>query len=443
MKKILHSVELVKESCIGCTDCIKRCPTEAIRVRNGKAKINEEVCIDCGMCIRVCRNRAKKAVTDSLDRLNFFEYTIAIPAPSLYAQFKKIRDVNIILSAIKKLGFDEVFEVSKAAEAVTAETKKFLNQNILKKPIITSACPAIIRLITMRFPSLIENILPMISPMEIAAISAKNYVSKKTGIDKSKIGVFFISPCAAKRTNTLNPLGVEKSQVDGVIGISDIYMKILDKVAKLKPEEIEDLAHSTYRGVEWALIGGESKGIQIDNAIAVDGMENVIDILENLENGQIKDVDFIEALACIGGCVGGPLTIENSFIARNTLKKTQQYMAMYGSDKLRNIDFDYSEIDFIFDKEIEQINSLELDENLSVAISKLQKVHEIHDKLPLIDCGSCGAPTCQALAEDIVRGYANIEDCVFMLREEVRSLAQSMMELTSKLPQTIKNNLDE
>jgi iron only hydrogenase large subunit-like protein len=390
------------------------------------------------MCVRVCRSHAKKTVTDSLEMIKGFKFTVALPAPSLYAQFKKIRDVNLILTAVKKIGFDDVFEVSKAAEFVTAATRKIISEGNLKKPVISSACPAVIKLITMRFPSLIDNILPVISPMELAAIFVKKYLVKNKGLKYSDIGVFFISPCAAKRTNTINPLGIQKSAVDGVIGISDVYMAILDKATKIKQEDVEILTSSTSRGINWALIGGESSTLGVDNAISVDGMENVIEILENLENGQIHDVEFIEALACIGGCVGGPLTLENSFFAKNILKKTQRYTAMSEADRFRKFDFDIDESDYKFCKPIEEVNFLELDDDLSVALKKLQMMNDIYQKLPMIDCGSCGAPTCRALAEDVVRGSANIEDCIFMLRQQVKNLAKSMVELTSKMPQTIK-----
>ena len=114
-----HSVTLEKDQCVGCTNCIKRCPTEAIRVRDGKAQIISERCIDCGECIRVCPHHAKKTRFDHLDKLQDFEYTIALPAPSLYGQFNNLDDIDFVLTGLKALGFDHVFEVSRAAELVS------------------------------------------------------------------------------------------------------------------------------------------------------------------------------------------------------------------------------------------------------------------------------------------------------------------------------------
>ena len=98
MKKFFHSVTLDKDKCKGCTNCIKRCPTEAIRVQNGKAKILSDRCIDCGECIRVCPHHAKQATYDKLDVLDRFTYTIALPAPSLYSQFNHLENIDTVLN---------------------------------------------------------------------------------------------------------------------------------------------------------------------------------------------------------------------------------------------------------------------------------------------------------------------------------------------------------
>lgn len=175
-----HSVTLDKDQCIGCTDCIKRCPTEAIRVRNGKAQITNERCIDCGLCITVCRHHAKKATSDSLKVIDQYQYKVAIPSTSLYAQFRDVCDVNKILAGLKSLGFDEVFDMSKAAEIVNDKVKTYLLHNNIKKPVISSGCPAVTRLISIRFPSLLENVAPVVLPMDAAAMGGRGiFVAKR------------------------------------------------------------------------------------------------------------------------------------------------------------------------------------------------------------------------------------------------------------------------
>ena len=127
MDKFYHSVRLEADLCKGCINCIKRCPTQAIRVRGGKAQINPKFCIDCGECIRVCPHHAKVATYDKLEVLKQYRYTVALPAPSLYSQFNNLDDVNVVLNALLLMGFDDVFEVSAAAELVSEATRAYLS----------------------------------------------------------------------------------------------------------------------------------------------------------------------------------------------------------------------------------------------------------------------------------------------------------------------------
>ena len=182
MDTYFHSVRLDKDKCRGCTNCIKRCPTQAIRVRNGKARIIKERCIDCGECIRVCPHHAKYASRDSLEQLDNYKYKIALPAPALYGQFNNLDDINIILNALPSLGFDAVFEVSKAAEFISEVTRLYLETKNPPKPAISSACPAVVRLIRVCFPELIDNIILVNAPVEEAGRLARNKAVAKTGL---------------------------------------------------------------------------------------------------------------------------------------------------------------------------------------------------------------------------------------------------------------------
>ena len=182
MDRFFHSVTLDKEKCKGCTNCIKRCPTEAIRVRNGKAVITPERCIDCSVCIRVCPYHAKKAKSDPMDIIKAYKYKIALPAPALYGQFNNLDIIDIVLTGLKRVGFDEVFEVSRGAEMVSDATRRLMAQGTLLKPVISSACPAIVRLIRVRFPDLCAHVLPLRAPMETAARLARKEAMEKTGL---------------------------------------------------------------------------------------------------------------------------------------------------------------------------------------------------------------------------------------------------------------------
>ncbi len=425
-----HSVRLDKEKCKGCTNCIKRCPTEAIRVRDGKAKIMDERCIDCGECIRICPYHAKSAVTDDLKVLNEYKYRIALPAPTLYGQFKGLTDINDVLSALISLGFDDVYEVAWAADIVSARIRSFIKDKKGKKPYISSACPAIVRLIQVRFPNLIDNIVGVQSPMEVAGLMARKEAAVKHSIDDKDIGVFFISPCAAKMTSIKNPVGIAQSNVNGAIAISNIYGALS---SAMKRQRGQKLRRSTAYGIGWANSGGESNAIGVDNYLAVDGIQNVIRVLDEIENNKLNDLDFFEGLACSGGCVGGPLTVENGFVAKTRIKKLAENndktrLTQHQLDDLcKGVNIDYTEE--IFAKSV-----MKLDDDVAKAIEKMSLIDKIYNDLPGLDCGSCGSPSCKTLAEDIVRGYASEMDCIFKLREKVKGLAQQMIELYNKIP---------
>ncbi|HHU62631.1 MAG TPA: 4Fe-4S binding protein [Clostridiales bacterium] len=425
-----HSVRLDKEKCKGCTNCIKRCPTEAIRVRDGKAKIMDERCIDCGECIRICPYHAKKAVTDDLKALDKYKYNIALPAPTLYGQFKGLTDINYVLSALLSLGFDDVYEVAWAADIVSAKIRSLIKDKKGKKPYISSACPAIVRLIQVRFPNLIDNIIDVQSPMEVAGLLARKEAAGKYSLDDKDIGVFFITPCAAKMTSIKNPVGMAKSYVNGAIAIPSVYGMLS---STMKKENVKKLQRSTAYGIGWANSGGESNALGVENYLAVDGIQNVIKVLDEIENNKLNDLDFFEGLACTGGCVGGPLTVENGFVAKNRIKRLVK-----NNEKVRlsqhQLDDVCKDIAIHYSEEILPKSIMKLDDDVAKAIEKMNLIDKIYDDLPGLDCGSCGSPSCKTLAEDIVRGYASEMDCIFKLREKVKGLAQQMIELYNKIP---------
>ncbi|MDI6601983.1 MAG: [Fe-Fe] hydrogenase large subunit C-terminal domain-containing protein [Thermoanaerobacteraceae bacterium] len=424
----LHSVVLNEAKCKGCTNCIKHCPTEAIRVRNGKARIIEDRCIDCGECIRVCPNHAKEALMTPLSEINRFRYKIALPAPSFYGQFKQ--PIEIVLGSLLNIGFDYIYEVASAAELTSRYINKYLKDENIKRPAISSSCPSVVRLIMLEFPGLIDNIIRVESPMEIAARIVKKHFSKKLSISEGEIGVFFISPCAAKMTAVKNPIGTEKSSVDGVISMQDLapYVLKTDKTNEFKIQ-------SSTEGIGWAISGGESKAAQIENSLYVDGIHNCIEVLREIELGKLNDIEFFEGLACPGGCIGGPLTVENLYVSKNRIKKLMDSIpeCKHTPEILEIANPDL----FRMEKEIGSTSSLTLDEDIGKAIEKLTMIDQIVPTLPGLDCGACGAPTCKALAEDIVRGWASEMDCIFILKKKISTLAKEVAEISTKLPPTL------
>ncbi len=437
MNKPFHSVTLDPDKCRGCITCVNRCPTGAIRVRNGKAKILAELCIDCGECIRRCPHHAKKAVYDSLDRLNEFEYKIALPAPALYGQINNLEDIDYVLTALKKIGFDDVFEVSKAAELISCYTRDLINSGKLKKPVISSACPAVVRLIKVRFAQLCDNVLPLLPPMELAAKIAREEAIKKTGLQSEKIGIFFISPCAAKVTDVKNPIGRDKSEIDYVLSIGEVYPPLISKMNKL--DKVEPLSESGIIGVGWASSGGESSALFNEKYLAADGIEEVIKILEEIEDEHLYDLDFVELNACNGGCVGGVLTAENPYVAKARIQMLRKYLPVSQNHIDENADT--SNVDW--DGELIPEKTMMLSENIGESLRMLSEIDDMVERLPQLDCGACGAPSCHAFAEDVVRGYANENDCIFQLRDYIHNLVRSVSSLESLLPNKVRKENDD
>lgn len=422
--KFINSVYLDEDLCKGCINCIKRCPTQAIRVRNGKAVITKEFCIDCGVCIRICPHHAKRAKRDSVEMMKDFEYTVALPAPALFGQFNNLDDSNILLTALKRMGFDDVFEVGAAAELVSELSRKYIAEHKEMYPIISTACPSVIRLIRVRFPNLIDHLLPLQAPVDLAASLAREKAIKETGLPSEKIGIFFISPCPSKVTAIKSPLGYAKSEVDAVLAIKDVYPELVSCMGEAV-KDIEELAVSGKIGLGWGCIGGEAGGLLSDNYLAADGIENVIRVLEDLEDQKFTNLEFIELNACDGGCVGGVLTVENPFIAMVKLKRLKKYMTVAGA----HLASEDQEKHAYWTEEVEYEPVFKLANNMKESIAKMSQVNKLQEKFPGLDCGSCGAPTCRALAEDIARGVAKENDCIHVLRDYIHKLSDEISKL--------------
>ena len=413
------------DKCKGCTTCLKRCPTEAIRIRNNRASILNERCIDCGECIKVCANHAKVAVTDPLESIKRFKYPIALPAPTLYAQFQGVHQPEPIIASLFRLGFVDVFEVARAAEIVSYAISRAMREEDHPKPVISSACPAILRLIQVSFPALLDNVIDFVSPMEAAAKIAKEEYAQKHGVDKADVGVFFITPCAAKMTAVKSPVGQEKSHVDGVIAIKDVYAQMRAAMKQgFSPLEID---RASVVGIKWAIPGGEVEAVGIKSSLCVDGIDNVINVLEAIEDARFRNLTYFEGLACVNGCLGGPLTVENSFVAKNRLRSVMN-RTLQKTVQRREI-FEDAVQTLRMTRPIEPSDALQLSGTMKERIEREERIERLTRGLPGLDCGSCGSPSCRALAEDIVNGYANELNCVFRLNDRINSLAAEMLTL--------------
>jgi hypothetical protein len=400
---------------------MKVCPTKAIRVRERKARINYERCIDCGECLRICSCNAVLSLTTTPSDLQKFKFKVAIPSPVLYAQFGQHVMPGEILGILKEIGFDSVYDEALMCEMTTIAIDEYLSGDSVPRPVISSTCPVVVRLIKSMFPDLCNLIIPIEPPREIAAKNLRKEISQQYKIPPHDIGIIHITPCAAKMVSINRPETMEKSHLDGALSVREVYGMIITKLRTgHRPFMIQQQNHVSGIGLEWALDGGESRNLKSSNSVAVSGVVDTIKILEDVEAERLKGIEYLECLICPEGCIGGPLNVENRFIAKSNINRM---LKVVGRKHLVDTAFVkklYKEKFFSFEKEIRPGPFAPLDADRVKAINKLQLKTETMAKLPGINCGVCGAPDCETLAEDIARGDARIEDCK-LLNEDTES----------------------
>lgn len=414
-----HAIKVDEGKCIGCTHCMKACPTEAIRIKNGVACINDNRCVDCGNCLRACPVDAFYVEQDNLAQLKNFKYRIALFPSVMIGQFPEIYTENQIYQSLLELGFTHIFEVEQPIQWMVDSIKQEVRKSKTKsKPVISSFCPAIVRLIQIKYPSLTENIMQLKVPHDLAAYFALDTLLQK-GINREETGIFYISPCSAKMAAVRRPLGEKKSVVDGLINMNELYnqiMKIIPGVANTDTSHLRE--NLTADGIVWSLPRGEARKFS-RRSMAIDGIHNVVKFLERLENEEVPELDFLELKSCNQGCAGGILLTGNRFLTVERLqKRAKLYLPSSKSEPEAP-----NKLSILKQMKAEPIYSrpiFQLDADRAKAIAKLQKIDKILCQLPGIDCGGCGAPNCHALAEDMVQGNAKMTDCIFLQKRYLK-----------------------
>lgn len=443
MREYYHSVRLNKERCKGCVHCLQCCPTQAIRVKGGKAVVLGERCIDCGECFRVCPNSAKIVASDSLSTMKDYKYTVVLPPPSFFVQFPPDIEIPRILEGLKALGFNSIFEVGIGAELVVEEIKRILKEKKPHgpdKPFISSSCPAVVRLIQVNYPNLVEQIVPLDAPMDITAHLAKDYISRTTHTPIEQIGAFFLTSCSAKVTSIKSPEGRLKSPIDRVIPVSSIYVPLLEVMGGMQERDIsQEGLLSSGLGIGWGITEGIPMGIGLNHSLSVNGIHNVIEVLDEVELGHLDGLEYIECQACYGGCIGGFLNVQNRFLAEVRIKNLIRSIGSKESVRTRLKEMIPGDFN-INHLKIEPRPMKAIGETFIKSAEMLSKMEEITRRLPGLDCGSCGSPTCSALAEDIVCGRAKETDCIFKLIHMIESKTGEIQEITMSLPSPVKRS---
>ena len=429
MAQYQHSLRFDPDRCDGCMSCMRACPTAAVRVRKGHAVKLADRCIDCGECIRVCPRAAIVPLTDQMADLSKFEYKVAIPSPALYAQFDPEIFPSMIFSALKQCGFDDVESASTACDAATIATEIFLNEYRGQYPLISSFCPTVVRLLQVKYPEMVDQLLPVLAPRELSARDAKLRVSRETGLPVERIGAVYITPCPANIVAILEHPGMQRSYLDAAVSICDLFQTLAAAVSRVQESEYKIDAVESADGVSWAFLGKFPRSLPAENTLSVAGLPNVIRILDDIEKGRLRKYRYIECHACPEGCVGGCLTVENPYLARGkAIKLTQSLPAGCNVDR-QQVDAAYRKKEFLMDENLAARPLRPLDEDISRAILKMKERDRIISDLPRIDCGACGAPSCRAFAEDVVLGEADKASCIFFWQRDLADRIEQLANL--------------
>jgi Fe-S-cluster-containing hydrogenase component 2 len=420
---------------------MRACPTAAVRIRNGHSVKLADRCIDCGECIRVCPRAAIVPLTDQMSDLSRFECKIAIPSPALFAQFDSEVFPSMIFSALKQCGFDDVESVSIACDAVSIATEIFLNEYRGQYPLISSFCPTVVRLLQVKYPELVDQLLPVLAPREISARAAKTRKAKETGLPLKNIGAVYITPCPGKIVAILEHPGMQRSYLDAAVSICDLFQTLAAAVSRIQETEYGIDSVESASGLDWAFLGRLPRSLPAENTLSVAGLPNVMRILDDIEKGRLRKYRYIECHACPEGCVGGCLTVENPYLARGKAIKLQQSLPAGGIVDRREVEASYRRKEFLMDEYLTGRPLRPLDDDISKAILKMKERDRVLSELPRIDCGACGAPSCRAFAEDVVLGDTVRESCVFFWRNELTSRIEQLSNLVKMQKQAIGGQL--
>ncbi len=413
-----HALRVVENQCIGCTHCMKVCPTGAIRVIDGLARIDDNRCVDCGMCLRSCPLKAIIVEQDDFSRIFKYKHRVALIPAVLIGQFPEEAPTPLITSILYELGFNKVVEVETGVSLLKQAMEEYMSQKTHPHPLISSFCPAIVRLIQVRFPALVEHIMLLKPPLDITALAIRQELYKSGALD-DEIGIFYVTPCAAKIAAIKSPVGDKESPVTGVINMDTMYNKIY-RVIKAGKEDhcvVPENQPLEKMAIRWTLTHGEANNFE-GRCLAIDEIHNVINFLEKIENEDITNIDFLELRACDQSCAGGVLVQGNRFLVRERLKNRARNEARKNNTGMAPLIADNQEylMKHIGLEELQARPLIHLTGEPADALRKMDLARRALKCLPHLDCGACGTPSCEFLANDIAMGKASIKQCFYISR---------------------------
>jgi Na+-translocating ferredoxin:NAD+ oxidoreductase RNF subunit RnfB len=425
MVELRHGFRIDPDKCDGRMSCMRACPTHAIRVKNGKARLISELCIDCGSCLGVCEMSAISATTINFAELNRFKFKVAVASPALFMQFG-LRDTPADVGrALLELGFDAVWEYAVDVALIDRAIADLVKRWPGPFPLISSSCPVVVRLIQVAYPSLVDHVIPLEAPREIAARELKRRYSREMSLNPEEIAAIYITPCQAKAISILQPAEEVKSYLDGAVGISEIYNGLLTKMRKAaRPGDAPKDLVTAVGLLHWGAAEEEVPALSREHYLPLTGLTDIIKVFNDVEKGRIRNIEFLECNACQGGCIGGNLTVENLYAARSKNLHLMASMPKPGPEFDKEVDRRYALEDFSLRGSLKprQTDGEAID--LRERVMRRKRAEEVLRTLPRLNCGLCGAPKCRNHAEDVAASRADLLDCVFLSPDRIKTLGK-------------------
>lgn len=423
MYKLKHGFKIDMDRCRGRMDCMRACPTQAIRVKNGKASLISELCIDCGSCLAVCSSGAISATTITFSEIGRFKFKVAVASPALFTQFGPSDTPTQVTRILLSLGFDAVWQYAVDIELIERAITECVKKWPGPFPLISSSCPVIVRLVQVAYPSMVDHLIPIEAPREIAGRELKRRYSAELDLNPGEIAAIYISPCQAKTISILQPAEEVKSYLDGSVGISQIYSDILSRLRKKTIQEDVSLGSLTAGDqFYWGAPEGEFPNLSKEHYLPLSGLSDIMKVFNDIEKGRIGKIEFLECYACPGGCIGGNLTVENIYLARNKYLRFSDTLQKPSSAFEREIERRYAGENFSLRRPLKPRQIEREDVDLRERISRRKTADELLKGLPLLNCGLCGAPTCRNHAEDVAGFRAELRECIFLSQERINEL---------------------
>ena len=420
-----HGFFIDPQTCSGQLACMRVCPTRAIRVREGKAQLLPDLCIDCGACLRVCPSGAIHATTRSLADIGRYQYKVALPSPVLFGQFPLSVTPAQVAAGLGRCGFDVVCDFSAELALVNRAVRDFVDQWHGPYPLLSIWCPVVVRLVQVSYPGMVDQLIPIQAPRELAGRAVKQRYSQELGIDRNEIAAIYITPCQAKTVSIRAPAEGGRSNLDGGLGISDVYNDIL---ALSRPAEKNASGPSLpifscgAEALRWSTSEAQGRVLSRHRYMSVTGLGNIIQVFNDVEKGKLRNIEYLECYACRGGCANGNLTVDNVYVTLSKIHRLLANLPESDAELEAEVERRYPQEDFSLAAPVRPrgIESQRCD--LKERVRWIKRQEALVEALPGLNCGLCGAPTCETFAGDVARSAARLAQCVFFSDERLREL---------------------